>query len=657
MRKGIFRWMRFNSINQKIIAGFLFIYLFFISNAVISILTLDRGAKSVRYASEVVNPLIFHMNEFRLMLSQSQIYIQNWVYDQERQQDRDRLKKIHLDYPEFRDNLQKLVKRWEDPNVASKMDSIIVQFDILKKKQEEIMAKLAEPDDYLDKIHVFDATKLLKQTQEKDREKGVLQLGENIITQTDFFINQLERNRETTESGLLISFEWQIQLTLILGIVLIFVGFGVSWWTRRQIVNPIKYINSVFIKLGTGELPEDRHYKFNKDEIGEMASSADKLVFNLKATSSFAERIGKGDYSAEYQPLSDKDVLGNALIGMRNNLSQVAEDDRRRSWANEGLVKFSELLKQHNSDISKLSDVIISNLVKYVKANQGALFIVETPESTIQNGHYEPYMTLSSCYAWDKKKFIEQKIYKGDGLAGQAWQEQGTIYMEDVPEGYVQITSGLGEANPSSILIVPLKVNEEIFGVIEIASFNIFERYEIEFVEKVAESIASSLSTVRINEKTQRLLEESTMMTEQMKSQEEEMRQNMEELQSTQEHIERSSREYKEKEALFNFAYLMIETDKKFSIKIANEIAESKLKYDSIDFEGMPIDYLFVSYEKVEEAKTKLEKGAKWVGFGYIKNKLNQKLFMRVSASPVRDEYGNVTKFLFVLDDITEAKS
>jgi GAF domain-containing protein len=654
MNKGLFRWFRFNSISQKIIAGFLLIYFFFIGNAIVSILTLRQGSSTVAQSSKVVSPSIFEINRFRLMVAQSQIYTLSWVHEpyQVRQSDHEGLKKLHLDYPEFRDNLHELIKGWKNQQIAARMDSLFSQFDILKKAQTDIMEKLAEPDDYLDKVHKLDAENILR------RKGGVFELGDEIIAKTDAFINELRKSREGTEAALLESFTWQIYLTIILGTVLIFIGFGVSLWTRRQIVNPIKYINSVFVKLGTGELPEDKRYKFNTDEIGDMAQSADRLVYNLKSTSEFAESIGRGEYEASYQPISEKDVLGNALLEMRNNLAKVAEDDRRRSWTNEGLVKFAELLKQYNNDITKLSDVIISNLVKYINANQGGLFIVETPETSYQNGHgNEPYMTLASCYAWDKKKFIEQKIYKGDGLAGQAWQEKGTIYMEEVPQGYVQITSGLGEANPNSILIVPLKVNEEIFGVVELASFENFEQYRVEFVEKVAESIASTLSTVRTNERTQRLLEESTMMTEQMKSQEEEMRQNMEELQVTQEHIEQSQREYKEKEALFNFAYLMVETDKKFSIKLANEIAETKLKYDSIDFEGMPIDYLFVSYEKIEEAKTKLEKGAKWVGFAYIKNKLNNKLFMRISASPVRDEYGTVTKYLFVMDDITEAKS
>jgi hypothetical protein len=173
-----------------------------------------------------------------------------------------------------------------------------------------------------------------------------------------------------------------------------------------------------------------------------------------------------------------------------------------------------------------------------MKANQGALYLIDDTDDS-----EEKTMSMTSCYAWDKKKFINQKIHKGEGLAGQAWQEMDTIYITDVPQNYIRITSGLGDANPTSILIMPLKVNDQIYGVIELASFSSLAEHEIEFVKKVAESIASTVSTVKINERTQKLLTESQQMTEEMRAQEEEMRQNMEELQATQEGMKRQENE------------------------------------------------------------------------------------------------------------------
>src|SRR6187431_3205737 len=234
-----------------------------------------------------------------------------------------------------------------------------------------------------------------------------------------------------------------------------------------------------------------------------MAVAMDNLVAGLKGTSLFAENIGNGNYKTEFNPLSEHDVLGNALINMRDNLSKVAEDDKKRNWATEGMAKFGEILRTNTSDVNKLADEIVGNLVKYLNANQGAIYIIDDVEA-----NEEPTMSMKASYAWDKKKFLNQKIHKGEGLAGQSWQEGDTVYLTDVPQDYIKITSGLGDANPTSVLIVPLKVNDQIFGVVEIASFSLFKDFEIEFVQKIAESIASTISSVKINARTQRLLEE-----------------------------------------------------------------------------------------------------------------------------------------------------
>ncbi len=652
MWKRLRRILALKSITDKIVAGFLFIYFFFILNGLISIITIQDSSKEIAYTSNIVNPAIFKLNEFRLKVAQSQSYTQAWAYQPTtlRRVELEALKLLHSTFPEFKDGLKRIQNKWQKAEHTVRMDTLWKKFDELKGYQENIMHELAEPEDYANEKKVAMVNNILV--------RKLLPLGDEIQKKTEKLISEIKTTRDIEQKKILGAFDWLNYLTMILGLVLIFVGFGVSWWTRRQIINPIKYINSVFIKLGKGELPEDRHYKFNRDEIGEMADSADKLVYGLKSTSAFAENIGKGNYDAVYTPLSANDVLGNALLEMRVNLAKVAEGERRRSWANEGLVKFSELLKQ-NTEIDVLSDTIISNLVKYMQANQGGIFIVEDSMAQANsNGRkYESYLKLIACYAWDRKKYLEQRIFKGDGLAGQAWQEKGTIYMTDVPEGYVRITSGLGEANPDSILIVPLKINDEIFGIIEIASFRRLEQFEIEFVEKVAESIASTLASVKINERTQRLLAESTQNTLRMKNQEELMQQNMEALESNQKELETYQQEYKQKETLFNFAYMLVETDKRLAIKQANEIAETKLKYDMTDLEGMPIDYLFANYDKFEETKAKIEKGNKHVDFLYMKNKQNQKLFVRLSASPIRDEAGVIQKYLFIMDDITEAKS
>ncbi|MCS6821383.1 MAG: GAF domain-containing protein [Microscillaceae bacterium] len=633
--------LRSLKIGQQIFGGFMLILFFFLFNAVLSIITLNQSASIIKEASEVVNPSLEQINNFTLLVTQSKLHIISWVYVRDSNQDKEALKKLHIQYPEFKDRLVRLMSYWKNKQQVTLMDSVLVTFEKLLKIQKKIMSELVDFEDYEDP-----GIKLVAETDIADK---IIPISNKVLAKLDSISTQKTIETQVAQDKLLNSFNVLRTVTIGLGSVLLVFGLIVSFIITNHIVKPIKYLNSIFIKLSQGELPEEKHIKFRDDEIGEMAASADKLVNALRETSRFAENIGKGNYNAQYKPLSEKDVLGNALIEMRNNLAKVSEEERRRGWANEGFAKFSDLIRKNNHDIQQLGDSLISNLVKYVDANQGGLFIVEeTQESE------EPYMTLISCYAWDKKKFLEQKIYKGDGLAGQAWQEKNTIFLREVPDNYVKITSGLGEANPNCLLIVPLKLNEQVFGVIELASFKIFEPYQIEFVERVAESIASAISAVRISETTRRLLEESKLMTEQMKSQEEEMLQNMEELQATQESLERSQREAKEKEYLFNMTNLVIETTKKFRITNVNELTEAKLRYESSDFHNMSIEYIFDSYEKVEEAKSTLARGYKWSDYVFLKGRANHKIFTKASAAAIRNEQGAIVKYLFLFDDISD---
>ena len=132
----------------------------------------------------------------------------------------------------------------------------------------------------------------------------------------------------------------------------------------------------------------------------------------------------------------------------------------------------------------------------------------------------------------------------GEGILGQTFLEKETTYLTNLPEDYIRITSGLGDANPKSILIVPLKVDTQVYGMIELASFNAYLPHEIAFVEKLGESIASTLASVRAAQKNRQLIQQFQQQTEEMRAQEEEMRQNMEELQATQEEISRKERSY-----------------------------------------------------------------------------------------------------------------
>jgi putative methionine-R-sulfoxide reductase with GAF domain len=323
---------------------------------------------------------------------------------------------------------------------------------------------------------------------------------------------------------------------------------------NRHVILPIREIDVAMRKASKGETVEQLSFT-TEGEIGRIRQSISLLVEGQRTKSQFAAEIGKGNYEQEFKPLSEQDTIGAALLEMRNNLRKSAEEEKRRNWSTTGLAQIGEILRQAHTSRQQLYDQILTFLVKYMNANQGGLFHLQDEATHVQ-------LELVACYAYNRKKYQQKQITAGEGLVGQAFLEKDTIVLTDIPEDYLNITSGLGHANPRCLLIVPLKNNDQVHGIIEMASFHVFEKHQIEFVEKIAESIASTIANVKTNEVTRKLLDETQVQTEQMRAQEEEMRQNMEELMATQENQLRLQEELKANEEIMKASMFELQDSK-----------------------------------------------------------------------------------------------
>ncbi|OFX82795.1 MAG: hypothetical protein A2W99_14115 [Bacteroidetes bacterium GWF2_33_16] len=336
-------------------------------------------------------------------------------------------------------------------------------------------------------------------------------------------------------------------ISIIVGLIGILVLIYIIFIISKNITNPISQITNLLTLLSKGHIDEKMAVKLNSgDEIEEMADALNFSIGGLNKKVEFANHIGAGELNSSFDLLSNEDVLGQSLIEMRNSLLKAREEeekrrieDEKRRWTNEGLAKFAEILRQNNNNLDILANEIIKNLIYYINANQGGIFIINDQDRN------NVVLELLAAFAFNRKKFLKKHIQIGEGLVGACAVEKETIHLIEIPQDYVKITSGLGGSNPTSLLLVPLLIENDMLGVIEIASFNKFEKHEIEFVEKVAQSIASTLKSVRINIRTSQLLEQSQQQSEEMAAQEEEMRQNMEELQATQEESARREAEFK----------------------------------------------------------------------------------------------------------------
>jgi PAS domain S-box-containing protein len=283
--------------------------------------------------------------------------------------------------------------------------------------------------------------------------------------------------------------------------------------------------------------------KGSDDEIGQSVEALNQLTKRISEASAFATEMGRGNMNIGFDAFGNEDQLGISLNNLKDSLLQQKEaedkrkhDDEIRNWTTQGIAMFNEILRKDNDDLKKLALNIVRNSIEYLSANQGGLFLIE-------NDGDEDYLNLIASYAYNRQKFLKKRIGIGEGLTGTCVLEKKTVLLDKIPDDYIEITSGLGGAKPGCLMIVPLKKDEEILGVLEIASFSQFRPYEVEFVEKVAESIASALITVRLHLQTSQYLERFQQQAEEMKAQDEELRQNLEELQATQEQMERLKQE------------------------------------------------------------------------------------------------------------------
>lgn len=384
-----------------------------------------------------------------------------------------------------------------------------------------------------------------------------------------------------------------------------------------------------------------------------------KLISNLKETTQFVVEISKGNYEAELLGATSEGTgknthnLAGALLEMKERTLRASQEEERRRWANEGVAKFAEILRS-DRNLQILCDQLLSELVKYMGANQGALFLVNDEEPG------RIFMEMKACYAYNRKKFINKEIEVGEGLVGQVYLEKEPIYLTEIPQDYVQITSGLGDANPKSILVVPLISKEKINGVIELASFREFQEHEILFCRKIAETISSTLSTFRVNERTRKLLEESQQQAEEMRAQEEEMRQNMEELEATQEEMDRVSSEMKGQLTAIDNTMATIEFDLQGNIQTANDNFLQLMEYDLNTIRGKH-HRIFVESKEAQSIsyKTfweKLAAGENEIGEFKRVTRTGKEVYIKGIYNPIMDRSGKPKKILKIAYDITESK-
>jgi hypothetical protein len=439
-----------------------------------------------------------------------------------------------------------------------------------------------------------------------------------------------------------------IYISLILFLLLTLIYILILWNFQKIVAVPLVKTIEFSYNLSKGKLPPNDLAPDFKDEFKILASNLNILNNSLKEKRRFIDSLLKQKFNIDLSLQGKNDTFGKTLLALKENMRkareeqiQHAEENKLRRFLNEGIARFADILRSNSDELEKLSDVFIRELVKYMDAIQGGLFLFQ--ENNVDQ------LYLASAFAYNRKKYITKIIEKGEGLIGTCALEMKTINLTEIPEDYIEITSGLGDSPPRNLLLMPVMHEGIIIGVIEIASVKKIEPHQIEAGERIAESLASTIIAARVNTKTSELLKKSQEQAAEMSEQEEEMRQNMEELKATQEESARREEELKGVINALHKSFYVLEYDTDGVIYNANEkilfllnLTLDKIlskTHQQIFGKGSKVDSLLFS--KVTDGNT--------VELTEIVTVNNKQLELRYTFSPIQSKEGKTIKVLNII--------
>lgn len=442
-----------------------------------------------------------------------------------------------------------------------------------------------------------------------------------------------------------LSFGGQVTRAMVAGLMVIAIVV-----VLLLIFSFLRFVSDIVKK--TAVIVNDKNSDINKitfDNITRLNSHHANIEKKLDKAVEYISKLSHPEQLDTMDNVLKDDKIGAALLKIRDEMHMLKAEENQRAWITEGMAKFGEILR-NKQEIHEYGHQIISNLVRYLGANQGGIFIEYKDEED------QRYMEMISSFAYDKKKSQELKVYEGQGVLGQCMYEKEFITMTDVPASYAKIASGLGEATPRSIVIAPLMLNEVFYGVVEIASFKPLQAFQIEFLKQVTISIASEISSIKSMHQTEQFLNDSRMLTQELQHREEEMKQNMEELVAIQEQMSRKQRELDSYLSAINNTIASAEFDLQGNFVSANDIFMKVMGYSANELSGIPYDKFMRKDSSTQMMWENLRVGKFFAGEFKMKDKNGKELWLSGTFNPITSGEGRPDKIMMFAQFTTQEK-
>lgn len=521
------------SFDRKIYIIFFLLIALGIINSVVSTLHIERSKNLTDEISNVSTPTLNGLTEMSHYVTRSRMYTTNWVYMPNNKADKERLNQIvSTDYPNLKNKLLALSNQWENVEQKNKLNHILSSYEKILSQQKEIAKILHEFEDYQDPIKKFGAEEIL--------ETQINPLSISVVDELNKLIEVRKTIAQQKHSEMNTSFAILKFVVLSLAILIVALVIISFFYLSKNFISPIMRIRSILLKMSKGELPE-LNIKAPANAVGEMLSALKALMSGLKETSQFANETGKGNFDYPFEPLSENDVQGKALLDMRNKLKLANFTEQERKWTSEGLEKISTAMQRTGATAKELSESFLSEITQRTNILQAAVFIVS-------KNNINKSINLVAGYGLLTDADGHPAIENGTGLVNQCINNNRIICFESLKENEFAISSSLAKFEKSFIQIVPLFAGGEVIGAIEFASPEPLTSTQKEFTERSCELLASGLHSALANSMTKKFLEESLKQADELSAQKQELSWANDELSKKSKELEKSQDELKQQQ-------------------------------------------------------------------------------------------------------------
>jgi two-component system chemotaxis sensor kinase CheA len=392
------------------------------------------------------------------------------------------------DWEESHINLKMAIESLEEKDTQAKSQELIAKYKTLHDSyqnlaQQVITAKKIN-DEVVIRSSLWDQAELTRQR--------MLQIADLLHgLQEQEMKNELLRSRDT--------YNWAVTIIYIYLAIGLSIGTGYTIWIVKRMTNNLNKVTSVMKNAANSDFDTLPRIDINhKGEIGEISTAFNKMAVALEEHSKLEK--------------------------------QLKEQAEEHSWLKTKIAEIATMYPEVEN-VQMLAELLITKLVPMVGASYGVFYIKEVEDS-------QQYLKKLSAYAFSDENKEFERFRIGEGLIGQCAAEKKSILLNQVPDNYIKVRSGMGVGSPKNIILLPVQFEGDVLAVIEIASFEAFSPSQVKLLEEVNSNIGITINSILNRMKAERLLQESQALTEELQAQSEELQLQQEELRTTNEKLE-----------------------------------------------------------------------------------------------------------------------